>query len=100
MADRDSDGNQDILATFSDGTLKLYRSNGKGGFIPEARPQIGRGWSAVKPVVTTEGFDGAGTYGLLGRFSDGRLLYYPIVNGAWGAIRQVGTGWSSFNIFR
>ena len=41
--DFSGDGNADILARASDGSLLLYRGNGAGGFIAPY-PKIGSGW--------------------------------------------------------
>lgn len=100
MADYDGDKNQDILAKRSDGSLILYRSTGAGAFKPEARPRIGSGWNNIDSITKMEGYQGAGTYGLMARWTDGRLAYYPINSGAWGSPKTVGSGWSGFNIFR
>ncbi len=44
--DFSGDGNADILARASDGSLLLYRGNGAGGFI-SPYPKIGSGWGAL-----------------------------------------------------
>jgi hypothetical protein len=100
MADYDGDTNQDILAKRSDGSLILYRSTGTGAFKAEARPRIGSGWSNIDSITRLEGYQGSGSYGLMARWTDGRLAYYPISSGAWGSPKTVGSGWSAFNIFR
>ncbi|MFJ6026151.1 S8 family serine peptidase [Pseudarthrobacter sp. NPDC092424] len=100
MADYDGDSNQDILAKRSDGSLILYRSNGAGAFMPEARSRIGSGWNNIDSITRLEGYEGAGSHGLMARWTDGRLAYYPVNSGAWGSPKTVGSGWSAFNIFR
>lgn len=100
MADYDRDGCQDILARRPDGSLLLYRSNGVGSFISEHRPTVGAGWSAVTSMSRLTGFQGVGTQGIMARFSDGRLFYYPIRTGTWGTRSQVGSGWNGYTIFR
>lgn len=100
MADYDGDRNQDILAKRSDGGLYLYRSNGAGAFQPESRPRIGSGWNSIDSVTRLEGYQGPGSYGLMTRWTDGRLAYYPVNHGTWGTPKTVGSGWSDFNIFR
>lgn len=100
MADYDGDSNQDILAKRSDGSLILYRSTGAGAFKPEARSRIGSGWNYIDSITRLDGYDGQGSYGLMARWTDGRLTYYPINSGMWGSPRTVGSGWSAFNIFR
>ena len=44
--DFSGDGNPDILARTSDGSLLLYRGNGAGGFI-SPYPQVGSGWQSL-----------------------------------------------------
>lgn len=100
MADYDGDNNQDILAKRTDGSLILYRSTGTGAFMPEARARIGSGWNYIDSMTRLEGYQGQGSYGLMARWTDGRLAYYPINSGAWGSPKTVGSGWSAFNIFR
>ncbi|MFD5276808.1 S8 family serine peptidase [Pseudarthrobacter sp. NPDC092439] len=100
MADFDRDAKQDILARRSDGSLLLYRSTGTGTFEPEPRPIIGSGWNSVNSTTELDGYQGAGSNGLLARWTDGRLVYYPIHGGSWGTPTTVGLGWSTYNIFR
>lgn len=99
MIDFDGDGNQDILAQNSAGTLRLYRSNGSGSFIAEARRTIGSGWQEMTSVTVTTNFKGAGTNGLLARNTGGQLSYYPVPgNGTWGTKTVLGTGWNPYLI--
>jgi subtilisin family serine protease len=100
MADFDHDAKQDILARRSDGSLLLYRSTGSGAFESEARRVIGSGWNSIDSVTELGGYQGGGSYGLMARWTDGRLVYYPIISGSWGAPKTVGQGWSTYNIFR
>lgn len=100
MADYDRDAKQDILARRSDGSLLLYRSTGNGTFQSQARPTIGSGWNSVNSTTELDGYQGGGTYGLVARWTDGRLVYYPINGGTWGAPTTVGLGWSNYSIFR
>jgi PKD repeat protein len=101
MADYDRDSAQDILAKRRDGKLLLYRSTGFGTLRPGPRPVDGGGWNSINSITTLEGFQGAGTYGLMSRLTDGRLAYYPIRNGTWGTrIMAGGGGWGPYNIFR
>jgi hypothetical protein len=99
MTDFDQDGSQDLLAKRSDGGLVLYRSNGTGGFVNEARRTVGTGWNGINSITAVTGFT-AGSSGLMSRLTDGRLAHYPFSKGAWGARTIVGTGWSSYNILR
>lgn len=99
MTDFDQDGAQDLLAKRSDGRLVLYRSTGTGGFVSEARRTAGAGWNSINSITSVAGFT-TGSSGLMTRLSDGRLAHYPFSKGIWGARTIVGTGWSSYNIFR
>jgi PKD repeat protein len=100
MADYDRDTAQDILAKRSDGVLVLYRSTGAGTFQPGPHPAVGGGWNSINSITTVAGFQGAGTYGLMARFTDGQLAYYPILNGTWGTRTLEGGGWGPYYIFR
>lgn len=91
IADYDKDGKQDVLATNAAGDIRLYRTDGAGAFIPETRTRIGSGWSGYTSVVLT-GFAGAGTAGLIAKDSAGRLYYYPMLAGGFGARQTIGTG--------
>lgn len=99
MVDFDGDGNQDLLAQNSSGSLLLYRSNGKGGFLTEVRKVVGSSWSSMTSVSVASDFVGSGTSGLIARTSDGRLYYYPLTGkSGWGTRTLFGTGWSSYVI--
>ncbi|WP_410556689.1 FG-GAP repeat domain-containing protein [Arthrobacter globiformis] len=99
MTDFDQDGSQDILAKRSDGNLVLYRSNGTGGFVSEARRTVGTGWNSINSITAVEGFT-TGSSGLIARLTDGRLAHYPFSHGTWGARTIFGAGWSTYNLFR
>ncbi|MCU6480087.1 FG-GAP repeat domain-containing protein, partial [Arthrobacter sp. A2-55] len=86
MQDFDSDGNQDLLAIDPLGTMRLYRSNGTGGFVIESRPAIGSGWSSFSRVSGVNGFTGLGSKGVLAQSPTGLMRYYPIgTNSSWSA---------------
>ncbi|MBT2515825.1 VCBS repeat-containing protein [Streptomyces sp. ISL-90] len=98
--DFDRDGNQDIIARGTDGTLRLYRSGGDGEFITEARPIIATGWTSTTSTTATAGFAGPDTLGLITRTSAGILRYNPInIGSSWGAASSIGSGWNGFFIF-
>jgi hypothetical protein len=61
---------------------------------------IGNGWNSITSITKLEGYQGTGTYGLMGRFTDGMLAYYPIQNGTWGTRTIEGSGWGPYNVFR
>ncbi|MDQ0576292.1 FG-GAP-like repeat-containing protein [Agromyces albus] len=100
QVDFDRDGKQDILARTSDGALRLYRSNGSGGFISEPRAVVGTGWNAMTAIAPTTGFAGDSSLGLVARSTGGELRYYPIkTGGTWGPTKTVGSGWNGYVIF-
>jgi hypothetical protein len=93
--DFDGDGNQDILARATDGTLRLYRSTGSGGFINETRAIVGTGWNAINSVSTVFGFDGPDSSGIMARTTAGEFRYYPVqAGGIWGQPTTLGQNWS------
>lgn len=100
MADWDRDGNQDLLATRSNGQLMLYRSNGVGRFMNEPTRAIGQGWQAMDSMKAISGFQGPGSYGLRARSATGDLRYYPMPGNRWGAASSIGQGWGSYRMFR
>lgn len=97
IVDYDKDGKQDVLATNAAGVISLYRTNGAGRFVSEARARVGSGWSAYTSVVLS-GFAGSGTTGFISRDSAGALFYYPILAGTFGARQALGTGWGSMTL--
>ncbi|KRE68505.1 hypothetical protein ASG92_01130 [Arthrobacter sp. Soil736] len=99
MTDFDQDGAQDLLAKRTDGSMALYRSTGTGSFVSEARRTVGTGWNSINSITSVAGFT-TGSSGLMSRLSDGRLAHYPFSQGTWGARTIVGSGWSTYNIFR
>jgi hypothetical protein len=99
MVDFDQDGKQDVLANRTDGRMVLYRSTGTGGFVPESRRTVGTGWTIINSISSVAGFTAGGS-GLMSRLTDGRLAHYPFSRGIWSSRTIVGTGWSSYNIFR
>lgn len=74
-ADWDGDGNVDLIARHKDGTLRLYRGNGRGGFL-DART-IGRGWNSFTSLSLAPSFV-AGRPAVLGeRAGSAELWVYP-----------------------
>ncbi|MCU6479050.1 GH25 family lysozyme [Arthrobacter sp. A2-55] len=96
MVDFDQDGSQDLLAVDGQGAMRLYRSNGKGSFIPEARPVVGSGWASFRQFTGVTGFAGTGSTGVLAYSWDGTVRFYPITAPrTWGtpsALTQHVTG--------
>ena len=96
MLDFDGDGKQDLLAQTGGGEMKLYRSNGSGGFIAESRAVVGTGWKAITAVSLSMGLYGSGSEGLVVRRDGGSLEYFPFGKGAFGTPSTIGTGWDGF----
>lgn len=96
--DWDGDGRPDLLATVrSDGTLRLYRGNGAGGFL--GMRVIGSGWGRYDGLMTTGDFDGDSRPDFLARnTANGELrLYRSNGSGGFAPTRVVGTGWNIFS---
>jgi D-alanyl-D-alanine carboxypeptidase len=101
MADFDRDQRQDLLVTRPTGALMLYRSDGAGRFISETRRQVGTGWNTIAQSHASFGFDGAGTRGLIGKTTDGRLKYFAMGTNSWLGSKYVGgSGWGPYSVFR
>jgi hypothetical protein len=88
----------DLLARNSDGTLLLYRGNGRGGFVTGTGESLGGGWQGFTSLVAPGDFSGDGKPDILAVQSDGALLLYR-GNGDSGfasAPQVVGGGWQAF----
>lgn len=96
--DFDRDGAMDIVARNSVGGLYLYRTNGMGSFVSEARKQVGNGWKPMTSISVKTDFAGPGTTGLLARNSRGQLYYYPVTVNRINAGKLVGNGWNGYTI--
>ncbi|PYI39810.1 hypothetical protein CVS30_03890 [Arthrobacter psychrolactophilus] len=99
MVDFDGDGNQDLLAQYPDGTLRLARSNGYGAFINEGRKVIGSGWNAFTSISVYSDFNYSGSLGLIRRNVSGAINYVSVPgNSAFASATSIGSGWGSFLI--
>ncbi|WP_445153918.1 GH25 family lysozyme [Arthrobacter sp. Hor0625] len=94
MTDADGDGNQDIAAVDYLGQMSLYRSNGRGAFVFEARTSLGNGWSAMDSISPAPGILAPSSNGILARDRRGTLRYYPLDHGALGTPLILASGWS------
>lgn len=99
LLDYDKDGNTDVIAKFSNGDLRLYRTDGNGTFINEARPVINTGWNIIDSMHSISGAEGPGTTGIVGRVaSTGDLYYYPVGTSSFGPSRKFNFGWTGYRI--
>lgn len=95
--DVDGDGKNDLLARKPDGTLWLYRGNGKGGFAAAGK-RIGTGWQAYIDVITPGDFTNDGKVDLLARNSKGELyLFTGTGKGTFAAARKVASGFAGYS---
>ncbi|NWL28172.1 lysozyme [Paenarthrobacter ureafaciens] len=96
--DFDGDGSQDMVTRTADGALRLYRSNGVGGFLNETARVVGSGWSGMSAVSSATNFSGSGSQGLHARAVNGDLYYYPVSSGTWGTRSLIGLGWNDASL--
>lgn len=90
--DIDGDGNNDLLARRTDGTLWSYGTNGQGNWGPVR--QIGQGWNVFSPVFSAGDFDGVRGTDVMGRDAKGDLyLYRGDGSGGWSGSALIGIGW-------
>ncbi|MGJ7451071.1 S8 family serine peptidase [Aquipuribacter sp. MA13-6] len=98
VGDFDGDRRGDLIARNpADGSLWLYRGNGRGGWLGSVR--IGQGWGGFDALLSPSDFNGDGTNDLLARRTDGTMWLYP-GNGRGGFLRasQVGQGWGQVDL--
>jgi uncharacterized protein YkwD len=97
--DWDRDGKMDLIVRNPAGELLLYRTNGIGTIIDEARKSVDYGWNVMDSISAEPNFAGPGSVGLIARTTYGTLLYYPIINGKVGASTMIGNGgWTGYVI--
>lgn len=102
VGDFDSDGNPDLVATRTDGTLWFYPGSVTGR--PGGGRQIGTGWNMYDQLVAPGDFDLDGKADIIARKPDGSLWHYAgtgVVNGSSegyrGATKIGDFGWSAFS---
>jgi hypothetical protein len=71
--DWDNDGYPDLVGRGADGTLCLFRGNGRGGLLNTSCLPIGSGWGVFNAIVTPGTWDQDNRVDLMGRTSDGSL---------------------------
>jgi hypothetical protein len=97
-AEFDGDWRNDVIARHaSTGELRLYRGNGRGGWLPRVR--IGTGWGGMDLLVGPGDLTGDGRADLLAREkSTGILWLYPgNGRGGFGSRQSLGRGWNAMN---
>jgi hypothetical protein len=94
--DSNGDGNNDLVARRSDGTLWLYPGNGRGGFSGVVK--IGTGWGSFASISGSGDVNDDGRADLLAWSAAGRMILYP-GNGRGGFLRPltVGGGWTGYD---
>lgn len=96
--DFDGDRRIDVVARDPQGTLRLYRGDGMGGWLTGDGIAIGNGWQIIDSLSAGGDIDGDGVNDLLARRTDGTLwMYGTNGRGNWGDIRQIGQGWDIFD---
>jgi hypothetical protein len=99
LVDYDMDGNMDVIDRYPNGHLWLYRTNGAGSFIAEARSDINFGWEVMDSIRMSYGAEGPGTRGFVARNgSTGDLFYYAIGKSTIMAPRKFNTGFGPYVI--
>lgn len=99
MADWDRDGQQDLLV-IRGGALYVQRGDGAGRFAGAARKAGSRGWNDVAGLTPLRGYAGSGSTGLMAKFKDGTLRYYPYSQGRLGSRSTEATGFGNRTVFR
>jgi hypothetical protein len=75
--DFDGDGKADVIALWSDGTLKLYRGNGKNGLLNKKGIVIATGWKKVTGFTGSGDLTGDGPADLIALRGGTRLDLHP-----------------------
>lgn len=97
LLDWDKDGNMDIIAKNTSGSLLLYRTDGYGKFKSETRKVIGTGWSGFQ-IHSIRGYTSSSSQGLLAKDANGNLYYYGTGTGTWITRISEGKGWVPMKI--
>jgi serine protease len=99
--DLDGDGRPDVVTrTASTGQLWLHSGNGRGGF--RATTAISVGWNGVGSLAGVGDLNGDGRNDLIGTSkSTGALLMWAgNGSGGFAGPRQIGTGWTRYELSR
>jgi hypothetical protein len=96
------DGHEDLIGRTPAGALRLYESDGHGGWVNGNGVQIGTGFNAFDIIITPGSWTGDGNQTLIGRTPGGALrLYESDGHGGWvnGNGVQIGSGFNAFSRF-
>lgn len=96
-----NDGHPNLMGRLPNGDLKIYTSNGTGGWLNPRGTLIGTGWNMFNTILTPGNWRGNGN-SLIGRTFSGDLrLYETNGHGGWlnGKGTLIGTGWNSLPTF-
>jgi hypothetical protein len=95
--DFSGDGKNDVIAISKDGSLYLYRGNGRGGFA-SAGQRIGNGWGNFVTVFSPGDFSGDRRTDVMAVTTTGDLrLYRGNGRGGFAAAGQtIAKGWNDF----
>ncbi|RKN23844.1 hypothetical protein D7147_02075 [Micromonospora musae] len=95
------DGLEVVIGRTSTGYLKMYQSDGRGGWTNPAGTIIGSGWASYKNIMIPGDWSGDNMMDLLGINSSNQMrLYTTNGRGAWvdGSGKVISTGWGAFNL--
>jgi hypothetical protein len=95
------DGLQALIGRTPAGQLRLYQSNGSGGWVNGAGTQIGTGWNIFTRFMSPGDLNGDNQVDMIGVNASGGLFLYPSDgHGNWGnggVGIMIGSGWNTFN---
>lgn len=90
-----------MMATYPNGDLWQWRTDGTGEWTNPEGERIGTGWGGFTDIMVTNNWLGDGRPNLMGRRSNGDLVLYTS-NGQGGWLNPkgtlIGTGWNSFDV--
>ncbi|MEH1098011.1 trypsin-like serine protease [Micromonospora sp. CPCC 205561] len=95
------DGLEVIIGRTSTGVLKMYQSDGAGGWTNPSGTQIGSGWGGFKNIMTLGDWDGDNMMDMMGVNSSNQMkLYTTDGRGNWidASGKVISSGWGSFNL--